>query len=100
MASSKAFTYIIKMFLYLFGKVACFGWVIQYFVVEDGEVKGKAKSNWVCSFKVRVSNVTGSLIGSKGTISGFLVLITTSVLRDVTVIITLHLMEEDFGFWA
>ena len=79
----------------MFGKIACFGWVVEYFIVEDRVVEGKTKADWVGGLEVTVSNITGSLVSRVGTIRSALVLVTGGVLGDVSVIIALHLVEED-----
>ena len=68
--------------------------VLKYFIVEDREVEGEAKLNWVASWKIdRVCLLVGGLCLLLDVLKfGFL-----GVLCDVTVVVTDHLHEESFG---
>ena len=68
--------------------------VLKYFIVEDREVEGEAKLNWVASWKIdRVC----LLVGLLGLLLNFLKFGFLGVLCDVTVVVTDHLHEESFG---
>ena len=70
--------------------------VVHNFVVEDGEVKSKSKSDWVASvqgFGRRLSK----LIVLEGSVFDGIELISLCALGDVSVIITHHFVEESFG---
>jgi len=70
--------------------------VVHDFVVEDGEVEGKTKSDWVAS----VQGLGGSLsklIVLKGTIFNGIELISLGALGNISVVITNHFVEEGFG---
>jgi len=82
----------------LLGQVAGLGWLIQDFVVEDGEVKGKTESDWVGGLEVLVGDVRGLLVGIEGTGRDGLVAITSCVFGHVSVVVALHLQVEDLSF--
>jgi len=71
--------------------------IVHNFIVEDGEVKSKSKSDWVASIK-GLRAVLCKLIVLKGTVFDCFKLITLSALGNVSVVITDHLVEEGFGF--
>jgi len=56
-----------------FCQVACLGWVVQDFVVKDGEVEGKTESNWMSGFEVRGGEFGGLFVGLVGCICGLVV---------------------------
>jgi hypothetical protein len=65
---------------YLFCELACFGGVIENFVVEDGKVESESESNGVGGLEFCVGNLRGRLVGSECSISSFFVLVSGSVL--------------------
>ena len=70
--------------------------VVHNFVVEDGEVKGKSKSDWVASVQ-GLRRFGSGLIVLKSTVLNGIELITLGALGDVSVVITHHLEEESFS---
>jgi len=70
--------------------------VVHNFVMEDREVKGKSKSDWVAGVQ-RLGRSGGLLIVGKSSILNGVELITLSALSNVSVVITHHLVEESFG---
>ena len=81
----------------LLGKVASLVWRVKDLVVEDGEVQGKAKTDWVGWSKVALGNLGGGLVSLKGLVGGLLALVANGELSEVAVVITLHLVVEDLG---
>ena len=71
---------------------------VEYLVVEDGDVEGKAKADGVCGWEFGDGNVGSSLVSLEGLVGGLLSLIAGGELGEVTVAVTLHLVVEDFGF--
>ena len=105
----------------LLGKVASLIWGVQDLVIENGEVEGKTKANWVCWCKVGLSDFGCVLVSLEGLIGRLLSLVANGELGEVTVVITLpaillakvlvqnrvpempnyiHLVVEDLGFTA
>lgn len=80
------------------GKLAGSAGVVLNFVVENRVVKSQAQSNGVGGLEVTLGNFRGSLVGFVGIISGLGVGFSAGVLRDVSVVVTLHLVVEDLGF--
>jgi hypothetical protein len=70
--------------------------VVHNFIVEDGEVKSKTKSNWVACVQRFGGGLSKSVV-FKGTILDGIKLITLSALGNVSVVVTHHLVEEGFG---
>jgi len=70
--------------------------VVHNFVVEDREVKGKSKSDWVASVQ-RSGGVGGGLIVLKSTVFDGIKLITLGALSDVSIVISHHFVEESFS---
>jgi len=79
----------------LLGQVACLSRVVEAFIVEDGEVKGKAQADRVRRLELSVGDLRGSRVGLKGALRDLLVEISFGVLGNVAVIITLHLEVKD-----
>ena len=73
----------------LLGKVACLVRGVQDLVVEDGEVQGKAKADWVGGRQVSLSNLGSVLVSLKGLVGRLLSLVTNGELSEVAVVITL-----------
>jgi len=80
----------------LFSKFASSLVVVHNFVVEDREVKGKSKSDWVASVQ-RSGGVGGRLIVLKSTVFDGIKLITLGALSDVSIVISHHFVEESFS---
>jgi len=73
----------------LFGEMACLIGRVQDFIVEDGEVKGQTKTDWVCGCKVGLGNFGGILVSLERLVCRLLALVANSELSEVTVVITL-----------
>lgn len=73
----------------LFGQMAGLIRRIQDLVVENGEVKRKAKTDWVGRSKVGLGNFGGILVSLEGLVGGPLALVAESEFGQITVIITL-----------
>lgn len=71
----------------------------QDFVVKDGKVQCKAKTNRVSRRQVRRGNTGGCLVGIKSSRSRSLSVISSLKFRKVSVVITLHFVVKDFGFF-
>ena len=82
----------------LFGKAACFGGVVEHFVVEDGEVQCESESDGVGGLEFPVGDTGGWLVRRESAVGSVLVGFAGSVLGDVPVVVSFHLVEEDFGF--
>jgi hypothetical protein len=81
----------------LLGEVARLRRVIHNLVVEDGEVECQTKADRVRRLELLVGEIRGLLVGTKGALSSLLVNIARGVLGNVSVVVTLHLQEEDLG---
>jgi len=64
--------------------------------MEDGEVEGETKSNWVAGIQ-GLGSSSGLLIVLEGTIFDNIKLISLSALSNISVVITNHFVEEGFG---
>ena len=73
----------------LLGKVASLVGRVEDLVVEDREVEGKAKSDWMSRSKVGLSDLSGGLVCFKRLVGGLLSLLGSGEFGKVTVIITL-----------
>ena len=73
----------------LLGEVASLVWRVEDLVVEDGEVQGKTKTDWVGWSKIALGNLGGSLVSLKGLVGGLLALVADGELGEVAVVITL-----------
>ena len=82
----------------LLGDVAGAVGAVEDLVVEDGEVEGKAEADGVGGGKVSRGNTRSGLVGIEGGRSGGLARLAGLELGEVTVVIALHLVEEDLGF--
>lgn len=79
------------------GQVAGFFWVIEALVVEDGEVQSQSQSDRVGGLKLAVSNIRGSRVGLESSLGNLFVQVVDGVLRNVSVVISLHLEVENLG---
>ena len=70
--------------------------VVHNFVVEDGEVKSKSKSDWVAGVQGLGAGL-GKLIVLKGTVFDGIKLVSLGALGNVSVVVTNHFVEESFG---
>ena len=77
---------------------ASLGGVVEDFVVEHREVKGKSESDGVSGAEFGIGDLRSLGVTLESTIGSFLVVISGGVLSDVSVVITLHLEEEDLSF--
>lgn len=73
----------------LLGKVASLVWRIQDFVVENGKVERKTKSNWVRGCEIGLRNLGGSLVGVERLVGRPLPLIAERKLGKVAVVVAL-----------
>jgi hypothetical protein len=73
----------------LLGKMACLVWGVQDLIVEDGEVEGKAKTDWMGGSQVSLGNLGSILVSLKGLVGRLLSLVANGELSKVAVIITL-----------
>lgn len=62
---------------------------VQDLVVEDGEVKGETKADWVGRCKVGLGNFSGVLVSFEGLVRGLLSLVANGELSEITVIVSL-----------
>ena len=65
--------------------------------MEDGVVESETKSDGVSSLEVLLSSLSSFLVSFMSAVSGFIPLFTGSVFRDISVIVSLHFMVEDFS---
>jgi len=70
--------------------------VVHHLVVEDREVEGKTKSNWVAGVEALGAGL-GELVVLKGAIFDGLKLVGIGTLGDVPVVVSDHLVEEGLG---
>lgn len=73
----------------LLGEMAGLVGRVQDLVVENGEVKGKTKADWVCWRKVGLSNFGCVLVSLKRLVGRLLSLVANGELGKVTVVVTL-----------
>ena len=83
----------------LFGQLAGFGWVLEDFIAEHGVVEGQAESDGVGGLKVTLGNLDGCFISFIGILRGLVVLGTFGILRDVTVVVSLHFVVKYFSLF-
>ena len=62
---------------------------VQDLIVEDGEVKGETKADWVCWCEISLCNLGGVLVGLKRLVGRLLSLVANGELSEVTVVISL-----------
>ena len=77
----------------LLGKVAGLVRRVQDFIVENGEVKGKTKADWVRWCQVGLSNFGGVLVSLERLVGRLLSLVANGKLSKITVVITLPFRE-------
>jgi hypothetical protein len=72
---------------------------VEDLVVEDREVEGKTKSDWMSRGEVGLSDLSGGLVCFKRLVGGLLSLVGSSEFGKVAVIITLPVqsMSTHFG---
>jgi hypothetical protein len=73
----------------LLGEMACLVGRVQDLIVENGEVEGETKTDWVCWRKVGLSNLSCVLVSLKRLVGRLLSLVANGELGKVTVVITL-----------
>ena len=81
----------------LLGHLAGFGGLVHDLVVEHGEVKGETESDWVGGLEVLVGLLSGLVVSLEGALGNLLVVFTSGVLTNVSVVVTLHFEEEDLA---
>lgn len=69
----------------------------NYFVAEDGEVQSQSESDGVGGLEFLVGDVGGLLVGDFGLLAGVVVLGLDGVLGDISLVVALHLEEEDLA---
>ena len=84
----------------LLGQLTGFAGVVLNLVVEDGVVQGKAESDGMSGLEILLSLVSGALVGLMGVVSSLVVLSSGGVFRDVSEVVSLHLVVEDLGLAA
>lgn len=62
---------------------------VQDLVVEDGEVEGKTKTDWVCWCKISLGDLSGVLVSLEGLVGRLLSLVANGKLSKVSVVIAL-----------
>ena len=65
--------------------------------MEDGVVESETKSDGVSSLEVLLSSLSSFLVSFMSVVSSFISLFTGSVFRDVSVVVSFHLMVEDLS---
>ena len=73
----------------LFGKMASLVRRVEDLVIEDGEVEGKTKSDWVCRSKIGLSNFGSILVGFQRFVGRLLSLFGDGEFCEVSMVITL-----------
>jgi len=73
---------------------------VEDLVVKDGEVEGQSETDGMRGRKIGVSNSTGGLVGIQSRSSGFFSCVTGLEFGKVSVVISLHLVVEYFGFFG
>lgn len=68
---------------------------VQDLVVEDGEVQGETETDGVGGSKVGLGNLSGGLVGLKGSIGGTLATVADGELGKVTVVVTLPIRRGE-----
>lgn len=81
----------------LLGKVASLVWRVEDLVVEDGEVQGKAETDWVSWCKIALGNLGGGLVSLEGLVGGLLALVADGELSEVAVVVTLPGVDISMG---
>lgn len=79
------------------GECAGVLWVVQNFVVENGVVKSKTKSDRVGGRHVRLCDIEGGLVSFLGALHDSFSVIAAGNFGQVSVVVTLHFEVEDFG---
>lgn len=62
---------------------------VEDLIIEDGEVEGKAKTNWVGWCKISLGNFGGVLVGLKGLVCGSCSLVADRELSEIAVVVAL-----------
>jgi hypothetical protein len=73
----------------LLSKMASLIWCIQDLIVENGEVQGKTKTDWVRGRQLGLGNLSSSLVSLQGLISGVLSFVTNGEFGEVAVVVAL-----------
>lgn len=76
----------------LLGKVAGLIGGVEDLIVEDREVQGKTKTDWVSGGKIGLSNLSGVLVGLERLVRRLLSLVANGELSKVAVVIALPIM--------
>jgi hypothetical protein len=67
---------------------------VEDLVVEDGEIEGETQADGVRRRQLSLRNLGGSLVGLERLVGGVLAAVTDGELGEVTVIVTLPIVEE------
>jgi hypothetical protein len=67
---------------------------VEDLVVEDGEIEGETQADGVRRRQLGLRNLGGSLVGLERLVGGVLAAVTDGELGEVTVIVTLPIVEE------
>ena len=71
--------------------------VVLDLVVEHGEVQAETQSDGVGGLELLLGLLAGSLVGGEGVVTSLGVGVTAADLGDVSVVVSLHLVVEDFA---
>jgi len=82
----------------LLGEMASTVGRVKDLVIEDGEVEGKTEADGVRRWEFGDGNIGSSLVSFEGLVRRFLSLVAGGELGEVTVVVTLHLVVENFRF--
>merc|ERR1719408_274923 len=77
------------------GHLAGLLWVAQHFVLEDGVVEDEAKADRVRHSQVLLRDLLGGLVSFPCALGGLALILAGGELRDVAVVVSLHLLVED-----
>lgn len=62
---------------------------VEDLIVENGEVKGQTKTDWVSRSKVGLGNLGGSLVSLEGSVGRILTAVANGELSQVAVVVAL-----------
>ena len=77
----------------LLGEVASLIWGVQDLIVEDREVEGKTKTDWVGWCEIGLGDFGSILVSLQRLVGRLLALITNGKLSKITVVITLPVIK-------
>ena len=70
-------------------------WGVEDLVVEDGEVEGKTKADWVSRGEISAGDLSCSLVGLEGLVGGVLALVGRGELSEIAVVVALPVVEME-----